>query len=487
MIRKEVFSAIIIAACILAGCASSGKEEASDHAAYVPVNPGCEELTEEEKVVDGYLKQIKAEADALYADRAVYGIVDWGDEEVMGSELHGFCEALPKGGELHAHEMTFIPFDRYLDVIRDETAICLDEGDDYAALYAKNDPSLPERAVLLSDALGEDLITEEELRSILTLSEEDRDEGFWNVMGDSFSRTRGLATDLDLVRRIYEEEFRYACDIGLDLVELRVSCKPDDKVNTDTLTTIRDAYYNVRADHPDLRVRIIGCGGKGTKYTVGESCDALRAVIRASKEIRDEYDPADPEAFIIGLDLVNEEDTGRPLETYGEFLRSEEVTSCGLDLYLHCGESLRTDNESVIDAYLDNSRRIGHGLNLYRFPDLMEKYRERGTVLEVCPMSNLRLGYVQDLRLHPALGYLRNDIPIVIGSDDGLFMTPDPLTDDLYSAILCWDLSLGDIKAICRRSIAESGLTKEETDQLMKTWEARWDGFIAKEAAHSGN
>ena len=458
-----------------------------DHDSLVPVNPGAEELSDLEKKADEYLTRIKKEADAAYDDCMTYGIADWDDDTIRNLELYEFCRKMPKGGELHAHEATFIPFDRYLDVIRNETRICLQEGEYYGVLYAADNQDIPEDTVPLNEALDSGSVTKEELRSILVLSQEDEEAGFWSELGRSFVRIRGLNTNRDLIMRIYEEEFRYACETGVLLLELRVSCKPDDQLNTDVLTVIRDAYYHVRAEVPDFRVRVIGCGGKSEKYTVENSCDALRSVIRLSRELKDEYDPENPEQFIIGLDLVNEEDTGKPLEVYNDFLQSEEVTSSGLKLFLHCGESLRIDNESVIDAYLDNSARVGHGFNLYRFPDLKQKYKESGIILEVCPMSNLRLGYEHDLRHHPGLIYLRNDVPIVIASDDGLFMTPEPFTDDFYAATLCWDLSIADLKAICRRSISGSGLSDAENDRLMKAWEADWNQFIEEITADQGN
>lgn len=486
---------IILAISILfVGCSAELKysiaqpnSSGMDHDSLVPVNPGAEELTDREKKADEYLTRIKKEAEAAYDDHMTYGIADWGDDTIRSLDLYEFCRKMPKGGELHAHESTFIPFDRYLDIIRNETLICLKEGDNYGILYAADNQDVPEGTVPLDEALDSGSITEEELQSMLTLSEEDEEAGFWNEMSRAFVRTRGLNTNRDLTTRIYEEVFRYACETGVFLLELRISCKPDDQLNTDILTAIRDAYYRVRTEYPDFRARVIGCGGKSEKYTVENACDSLRSVIRLSRELKDEYDPENPEQFIIGLDLVNEEDTGRQLEEYNDFLQSEEVTSSGLKLYLHCGESLRIDNESVIDAYLDNAVRVGHGFNLYRFPDLMNKYKESGIILEVCPMSNLRLGYEHDLRHHPGLIYLRNDVPIVIASDDGLFMTPEPLTDDFYAAILCWDLSIADLKAICRRSISGSGLSNAEKDLMMKAWEAGWDQFIEEISTDRGN
>ena len=91
------------------------------------------------------------------------------------------------------------------------------------------------------------------------------------------------------------------------------------------------------------------------------------------------------------------------------------------------------------------------------------------------------MGYVKDLRLHPALQYLINGIPIVLCSDDGLFIAKAPLVDDFYTAILCWDLSLADIKSICRNSITYSGLSQKEIDRLMNSWIKKWDSFVEKQ------
>ena len=112
---------------------------------------------------------------------------------------------------------------------------------------------------------------------------------------------------------------------------------------------------------------------------------------------------------------------------------------------------------------------------------MMDLYRDLQIAVEVCPISNHRLGYVYDLRLHPALYYLRTGIPVVICSDDGLFMTPRPLVDDFYSAVLCWDLSIESIREICERSIRAGGLSEEETDHLLQVWRRSWNAFCGEQ------
>ena len=45
--------------------------------------------------------------------------------------------------------------------------------------------------------------------------------------------------------------------------------------------------------------------------------------------------------------------------------------------------------------------RIGHGVRCASDPDLVSELAARGTVLEVCPGSNVTLGIYPTLREHP--------------------------------------------------------------------------------------
>ena len=111
---------------------------------------------------------------------------------------------------------------------------------------------------------------------------------------------------------------------------------------------------------------------------------------------------------------------------------------------------------------------------------MMDEYLKKPIPIEVCLMSNYRLNYVKDLRLHPGLIYLIFGIPIVLCSDDGLFMSRAPMVDDFYSVILCWDLELANVKEICRNSIKYSGLSDKEISRIMNNWEAKWDIFVSE-------
>lgn len=68
----------------------------------------------------------------------------------------------------------------------------------------------------------------------------------------------------------------------------------------------------------------------------------------------------------------------------------------------HAGESFSRANRNCLDAIRKGTRRLGHGLNLLRDAEAFNLVREKGITVEVCPLSNNLLSYVNDLNWHPA-------------------------------------------------------------------------------------
>ena len=142
--------------------------------------------------LDRYLTELKAEADALYDDTEVYGVAGWGNESARNTGLYEFCVALPKGAELNAHEMTLLPFERYVEIVRRDAWILLEEGDRRGYLFAENNPNRPENTVLLDDALTGGLISMEELRKMLTMEGAEKRGSLWPALSRSLLALWGL-------------------------------------------------------------------------------------------------------------------------------------------------------------------------------------------------------------------------------------------------------------------------------------------------------
>ena len=100
--------------------------------------------------------------------------------------------------------------------------------------------------------------------------------------------------------------------------------------------------------------------------------------------------------FITGFGIGGDEGAGR----LGDFRWSFDCAAeAGLRLTAHAGEW--GGPASVRDALALGCERIGHGVRAIEDRGLVETLAERGTVLEVCPGSNVALGVYPSWNAHP--------------------------------------------------------------------------------------
>ncbi|WP_207477860.1 adenosine deaminase [Arenibaculum pallidiluteum] len=89
----------------------------------------------------------------------------------------------------------------------------------------------------------------------------------------------------------------------------------------------------------------------------------------------------------------------------------------GLGCTAHAGEAAGPDSVRDVLDHLPVSR-IGHGVRASEDPALLDRLAAAGTVLEVCPTSNLRTGVYPDAAAHP-LNRLRDaGCAVTLNSDD---------------------------------------------------------------------
>ena len=136
--------------------------------------------------------------------------------------------------------------------------------------------------------------------------------------------------------------------------------------------------------------------------------DAL-ATLDAALPLREDY-----QDLWTGVGLDSGE-VGNPPEKFARvFAQAREL---GFHVVAHAGEE---GPPAYIHAALDvlKVERIDHGVRAEEDPALMQRLAQSQTPLTVCPLSNLKLCVVNDLREHNLARLLRAGLRVTINSDD---------------------------------------------------------------------
>jgi adenosine deaminase CECR1 len=300
---------------------------------------------------------------------------------------------------------------------------------------------------------------DEELYKSVTLGEEDLDQpDIWLEFRKCFARFMGLLRNDEVWDGFCRKMLRDVITENVQYVETRADVGRQEIIE------------EIQRDHPEFEVKYIPNYGRSS---------SREQIAKGLDSVLDDRE-ADP-ARIVGFDLVEEEDKEHTNLYYiNELLearRKAEQRNIALPLYLHSGESNWTENENVLDAILLDSRRIGHGIALFKHPLLMQIVKERGIAIEVCPIANQVLGYVADLRNHPAVLYINSGLPVVICPDNpGIWKCT--FSYDFYAAFMAWGLDLKCLKQLAVNSLIYSAMGPEEKERALESWQKKWAEFI---------
>lgn len=120
--------------------------------------------------------------------------------------------------------------------------------------------------------------------------------------------------------------------------------------------------------------------------------------------------------WIVGFGIGGDENFGHLNDFAYAFDMAREA---GLGLSAHAGEW--GGPQSVRDALALGVSRLGHGVRAIEDPLLVGELAERGTVLEVCPGSNVALGVCQSWADHPIDRLRRAGVKVTVSTDDPPF------------------------------------------------------------------
>lgn len=163
---------------------------------------------------------------------------------------------------------------------------------------------------------------------------------------------------------------------------------------------------------------------------------------------RAEYAAKLDHPLVTGFNMAGEERMGRVADYARAF---DIVREAGLGITIHAGELCGAF--SVADALdLVKPSRIGHGVRAIEDPDLVKRLADFGTVLEVCPGSNIALKVFADYKHHPLRAFVDAGVRVTLSSDDPPFFHTS-LANEYRIASQEMGFSDAEINAMTRTSI----------------------------------
>jgi len=432
-------------------------------------------LKQKERLAAEKLEQLKEELSEAVEDETLYKMNLLKNSDLWNSRLYQAVKQLPKGSDLHVHATSIIPGHLLIDFVISRPELVVDPAD--CRIYNVKE-TFPETCRPLGELLADETLTREELVRRWTLLGRKHNENVWDYFEILFVLFDSIEYDEETLFAYNVFAFRHYLENHVSHIEIHALFSDRYERTKELALTLRRAYYAVKREHPELIVSVICSGMKYLGIDQSMPKQYLTNALRLREEVVDDFDPADPHPFIIGFDLLNEEDKSIPLKELAPMFLECREKYPDFNFFIHCGESLMAQSDNLIDAYLLGAARVGHGMNLYRFPGLLNKYAEKEICLESCPISNKALRYVKDLRLHPTLEYLRRGLAVALCSDDPNVQEHEVLTDDFFAGIVCWNLNLSDVKQLCVNSILYSGLQPSQKSTLIAAWKKQWEAFI---------
>lgn len=415
--------------------------------------------------------------------------------QIENSNIFQSFRTMPKGGNLHLHSFGNSLFLFLNGTYRDNCYINIGKYDGITVeggfLFSSQKPIDSNGAIYKNvQELRANSFDKSEFDKMLfdslqfttpNLSVSDLD--MWKDFNLRIARVTSLAKYMPLFKEYLIEAFSSYHDDNVQHIEIRKvyqdlyddSGKIYDEV--EILNIIYDTLNKFNAENKaNITLQFIFSSGRGASpENIFE--DMKRVVNLRENGWKDK---------IVGYDLVDHEDRLNQLIFYlnsfkniSDYIKKNNYSP--LPFYFHAGETSMYNSRADInlfDAILLNTTRIGHGLSFMHHPHLRSLLKQKNILVEVSPISNQLLRFVEDLRKHPATSLISESVPISIATDDPDIYGFDTLAFEYYYVFTAWNVELETLKQISRNSILYSSLPYDLKMSQLNLHNIRWNEWI---------
>uniref|UniRef100_A0A182N9D8 Adenosine deaminase n=1 Tax=Anopheles dirus TaxID=7168 RepID=A0A182N9D8_9DIPT len=449
-------------------------------------------LSTNESAVNSYLMGLKlAELSSGFSDpinfnpaRHFFEVLD----QIKASPLFEFIREMPKGAVLHAHDTALASTEVILNAtyrphLWQRGDFKSESGPEFK--FSRTEPSTGdgwELVAAIRRRMGADKY-DDEIRQLFTLYDADPLNAY-RTINDVWNRFSRLFLALDPIvtyRPVWEYYFREALrefrEDNVMYLEFRglLPTLYDLDGNTYTPEDVVEIYRRVTEEF-----KAANPGFAGTKFIYAPlrfaDNQTVDQYLSLAERLHIQYGD-----YVVGFDLVGQEDTGNPLQQFVPQLLNMPAS---INFVFHAGETNwhgMPSDENLFDAIMLGTKRIGHGYALLKHPVLLEKVKQRKICVEVNPVSNQVLKLVADYRNHPASVLFTSDFPLVVSSDDPSFWRAAPLSHDFYMAFLGMASAHQDLRLLKRlalNSLHYSLMSEREKEEANGMFLESWNNFI---------
>lgn len=167
---------------------------------------------------------------------------------------------------------------------------------------------------------------------------------------------------------------------------------------------------------------------------------------------------------VVGIDLCEVENEGFSEEYVLPLKKAKEN---GFRITVHAGET--GSGHNVLEAIrMLGAERIGHGVQLSTDQEAYNLVKETGTVLEMCPTSNLETKIIDSYESHPIMNYIRDGIRVSVSTDNRTAYSTS-MNKELEILKSTFGMTDEEYKAIYLNSI-DASFADDETKKWLETF-----------------
>lgn len=252
----------------------------------------------------------------------------------------------------------------------------------------------------------------------------------WQQFLSKFQILRRFYRSDAIVKRVTREVIADAAADNVKYMELRFTPQALNNLMhcdyEEVVEWVCDATAQATADF-DIDVTLILSMNRHESVEIGER------VVQAAINYADRG--------VVGLDLAGQEAGHSALPFRDLFARAK---AAGLGITVHAGEWAGADSVREAVEALD-ADRVGHGIRAIEDPTMCQLLERRGTVLEVCPTSNVLSGAVTGFDVHPLAPLYQQGIRTTVNTDDPLICDVT-LSDEIAVMLHYTPLTMDDVK-----------------------------------------